>query len=112
MLIKSSIQDGSLDDKIKEYKNKNELIKDEKIQFWITQLLKGIDFLHSKQIWHRDIKPSNIFLHKMQLVLGDLGLARNQQNNLNSISAINGTPVYLPPEIVKASKNYTEKIDI
>jgi serine/threonine protein kinase len=45
-------------------------------------------------------------------VLGDLGLARNQQNNSNSISAINGTPVYLPPEIVKASKNYTEKIDI
>jgi len=48
----------------------------------------------------------------MQLVLGDLGLARNQQNNSNSISAINGTPVYAPPEIADNSKNYTEKIDI
>jgi serine/threonine protein kinase len=59
-------------------------IPDEKIQFWSIQLLKGIHFLHSKNIWHRDIKPANIFLHRNELVLGDLGLARNQQQNLNN----------------------------
>jgi serine/threonine protein kinase len=75
--------------------------------------LNGIDFLHSKDIWHRDIKPANIFLHRNELELGDLGLARNQQQNYNnSLSFGFGTPFYTAPEIVNDSKSYNEKIDI
>ena len=75
--------------------------------------MNGIDFLHSKNIWHRDIKPANIFLHRNELVLGDLGLARNQQQNLNnSLSVGCGTIFYTAPEIFNDPKNYTDKIDI
>jgi len=75
--------------------------------------LNGIDFLHSKDIWHRDIKPANIFLHRNELVLGDLGLARNQQQNFDkSLSFGFGTPSYTAPEIFIDSKSYNEKIDI
>jgi len=106
-------KDGSLNDIINEHKKNNKLIPFEKLHFWSIQILKGIHFLHSKQIWHRDIKPDNIFLHGMQLVLGDLGLARNQQPNLNkSLSFGFGTIYYIAPEVIKGFKNYTEKIDI
>jgi cyclin-dependent kinase 2 len=74
--------------------------------------LNGIDFLHSNGIWHRDIKPANIFLHRNELVLGDLGLARNQQQNDKSLSCGIGTTFYAAPEIFIDSKNYNEKIDI
>ena len=107
------MKDGSLNDIIIEQKIKNKILTDEKIYFWTIQLLNGIDFLHSKKIWHRDIKPANIFLHRNELVLGDLGLARNQEQNFDkSLSFGFGTRFYTAPEIFKDAKNYNEKIDI
>jgi len=48
----------------------------------------------------------------MKLVLGDLGLARNQQNNLNIITGTVGTTCYFAPEVAEGSGNYNEKIDV
>ena len=107
------MKDGSLNDILIEQKSKNKILTYEKIYFWTIQLLNGIDFLHSKDIWHRDIKPANIFLHHNELVLGDLGLARNQQQNFDkSLSFGIGTIFYTAPEILMDAKNYNEKIDI
>ncbi len=30
---------------------------------WSVQILNGLKFIHSKQIYHRDLKPDNIFLN-------------------------------------------------
>ena len=106
-------QDGSLDDIIKKHKISRQSIPSEKIQLWTIQLLKAIEFLHSKEIWHSDIKPMNIFMHHNDLVLGDLGLARDS-NSIHKTSKTTGmgTICYMAPEIVLESKDYNEKIDI
>jgi len=115
--IKFKLKDGTLNDIIKEHRMKNESIPEEKIQFWSIQLLKGIDFLHSIQIWHRDIKPENIFMHnnRKRLVLGDLGLAKdlNLNKSLSSFTTV-GTVYYKAPEFFNhdSNINYSEKIDI
>ena len=95
-----------------------EKMPDDKIHYWSIQLLKAIDFLHSNGIWHRDIKPENIFLHsnREKLVLGDLGLSRNNSTNsvLSSMSTL-GTVSYKAPEFFQNDDsivNYDEKIDI
>ena len=75
------MKDGSLNDIIIEQKSKNKKLTYEKIYFWTIQLLNGIDFLHSK-IWHGDIKPANIFLHRNELVLGDLGHSRVEKTGM------------------------------
>jgi serine/threonine protein kinase len=77
-------------------------------------LLKGIDFLHSKQIIHRDLKPSNIYLHNRQLVIGDLGHAKELElYNLNQSDSKRtfGINNYLAPEANDIHKR-SIKLDI
>lgn len=52
-------------------------------------------------------------MHRNDLVLGDLGLARDASSILSSsLTTGMGTICYMAPEIVAESEDYTEKIDI
>jgi casein kinase II subunit alpha len=52
-------------------------LSDYDIRFYILELLKALDFAHSKGIMHRDVKPHNVMIDhdKRQLRLIDWGLA-------------------------------------
>jgi serine/threonine protein kinase len=55
----------------------------------------------------------NIFMHHNDLVLGDLGLARDSKSIVKTSKTTGmGTICYMAPEIVLESKDYNEKIDI
>ncbi|CAI6282872.1 unnamed protein product [Periconia digitata] len=47
------------------------------VRFYISELLKALDFCHSKGIMHRDVKPHNVMIdhEKKKLRLIDWGLA-------------------------------------
>ena len=51
--------------------------------YYFTQLLIGLEYLHSKSIIHRDLKPANILIDKMKgeiemniLKIGDFGISK------------------------------------
>ena len=43
-----------------QHRKKNKELKPHQIRGIIIQILKGIEYLHAKNIMHRDIKPENI----------------------------------------------------
>lgn len=66
------------------------------------QLINGLHFLHSHNVYHRDIKPENILIGKdYQLKLADFGLAGIFANMAGPplMSTRLGTPQYIAPEI-------------
>ncbi|EDR30003.1 casein kinase II subunit alpha, putative [Entamoeba dispar SAW760] len=86
-------------------------LKEVKILF--VQLLKAVNYIHSKNIMHRDIKPSNIMFNynNMTLKLIDFGLADYYiQNTKYSIHV--GSINYKAPELLLHIHYYTPSIDI
>jgi len=46
-------------------------------QFYAAELLRAVEFLHSKGILHRDLKPENILLdERMHIMITDFGSAK------------------------------------
>jgi len=64
-----------------------------------TQLLNGVNYLHSHEIAHRDLKPENILLDSRGNVkISDFGLARFEATQMQSLC---GTPQYVAPEVIR-----------
>ena len=56
-------------------KMQDNLAVTEKIKVFL-QLMKALEFAHSKEVWHRDIKPENILIDKDgNAILADFGIA-------------------------------------
>lgn len=80
----------------------------------ITEVSKGLEYLHSQGLVHRDIKPANILAtNDNRVVLVDLGLVKKSRQNsqLTTQGIIIGTPDYLSPEQVR-EKEVTIASDI
>lgn len=53
------------------------LLKPEHVKYFMFQLLRGINFMHTARVFHRDLKPNNILINsRCELRICDFGLAR------------------------------------
>ncbi|KAI1732598.1 protein kinase domain-containing protein [Ditylenchus destructor] len=82
----------------------------EAIQFITADLVKGISYLHSRDVIHRDIKPENLLIDEHgHVVISDFGLARILGDDSYTHS-LYGTPKYMAPEVIQGKK-YTKEVD-
>ncbi|KAM3851500.1 inactive serine/threonine-protein kinase PLK5-like isoform 1-T1 [Vipera latastei] len=82
------------------------------VRFYLKQIMSGLQYLHQQGIIHRDLKLSNVFITKrMQVKIGDLGLARQEEQPCGRRGVVCGTPNYLAPEVI-AKKGHSCKSDI
>eukprot|EP00118_Oscarella_pearsei_P008309 m.41992 g.41992 ORF g.41992 m.41992 type:complete len:787 (+) comp33317_c0_seq5:304-2664(+) len=88
------------------------------IAYVCGETLKGLEYLHSKNIIHRDIKGANILLNSDGLVkLADFGIAAQISATVGKRKSFIGTPYWMAPEVAAvdkkgASAGYDHKCDI
>jgi len=76
------------------------------------QLMKGIEFCHSRRIIHRDLKPQNLLIGTaMNLKIADFGLARAFMLPVPKYTHEVVTVWYRPPEILLGSPLYSIPVD-
>lgn len=97
----------------------NELIRRRKrlheleVQCYIVQIIAALKYLHSHRIIHRDLKLGNLFLSgKMELKIGDFGLATKLEFDGERKRTICGTPNYIAPEILEAKQGHSYEVDV
>jgi polo-like kinase 1 len=99
----------SLSDLLRRRKRLHEL----EAQCYLSQILTGIKYLHSHRVIHRDIKLGNIFLSgKMEVKIGDLGLAAKLEYEGERKRTICGTPNYIAPEILEGKNGHSYECDV
>jgi polo-like kinase 1 len=88
------------------YKRRKTLTEIE-VQCYMIQLIKGLQYLHSHKIIHRDLKLGNLFLtDKMELKIGDFGLATKLDYDGEKKRTVCGTPNYIAPEVLEGEHSY------
>ncbi|XP_055306328.1 serine/threonine-protein kinase polo [Sitodiplosis mosellana] len=81
-------------------------------RFYIHQILEGVRYLHDNRIIHRDLKLGNLFLNdKLNVKIGDFGLAARIKFDGERKQTLCGTPNYIAPEILQKS-GHSYEVDI
>ena len=59
----------------------NKHLNQKKVKYYMYQLLKAIEYIHSKGIFHRDIKPENVLIKGDSIKLADFGSCKGNSTS-------------------------------
>ena len=110
ILIFELLAEGDLYAKLKSKYKFSEI----EISSIITQIMRGLEFLHNNGVMHRDIKLDNILLSELQpsikVKIADFSLAEFIKNRTGPLNKC-GTPGFMAPEVF-TEENYDQKVDV
>jgi len=98
----------SLHDLLKRRKRLTEV----EVQCYVVQMISALKYLHHHRVIHRDLKLGNLFLNdKMELKVGDFGLATKLEFDGEKKRTVCGTPNYIAPEVIDGKGGHSYEVD-
>ncbi|KAK3091925.1 hypothetical protein FSP39_023761 [Pinctada imbricata] len=83
---------------------------------YFSQLIDGLEYLHSHGVVHKDIKPGNLLLSREEILkITDLGVAEaiDWFDSGDECHTSQGSPAFQPPEIANGQEMFTGfKVDV
>ncbi|KAJ7244724.1 kinase-like domain-containing protein [Mycena haematopus] len=83
---------------------------------WFTsQILAGLEYLHSTGILHRDLKGDNILVQTSGVCkISDFGISKKEDMQGQAFTGMKGTAFWMAPEVLDANnkRGYDSKVDI
>ena len=81
----------------------------------MTDMARGVLYLHSQNIVHRDLKPENVLLtnigQRFICKITDFGISRIKEHKQEMFSTQCGSLAYIAPEIIDG-KPYSNSVDV
>ncbi|KAJ7169809.1 kinase-like domain-containing protein [Mycena filopes] len=83
-------------------------------KYFASQILAGLEYLHSAGILHRDLKGDNILVETSGVCkISDFGISKRQDLKGQAFTNMKGTAFWMAPEVVDSNKRgYDTKVDI
>jgi len=82
---------------------------EERAKFYFIEIACLFGMLHEKAIIYKDLKPENVLIDEEgHIALTDFGICRTIRYSSDA-SFVVGTPMYLPPEVIRGTNIYRWK---
>ena len=79
----------------------------------LSQVITGLDFLHSQWIMHRDLKSSNLLMNNRgEIKIADFGMARYYGDPPPKLTQLVVTLWYRSPELLLGAEKYGTEVDM
>eukprot|EP00667_Euglena_gracilis_P003491 EG_transcript_3500 len=97
-----------------ELQKRKRRLNEQEAVYLMRQTLEGVKHMHDKNIIHRDLKLGNLFLsEKMEVKIGDFGLAAQLEFDGERKLTVCGTPNYIAPEVLDGGKHgHSFEVDV
>ena len=102
-----------LNQTLKELLKRRKKLTELEVQCYSAQIIKALKYLHNHRVIHRDLKLGNLFISdKMEIKVGDFGLATKLEFDGERKRTVCGTPNYIAPEILEGKTGHSYEVDI
>eukprot|EP00727_Mastigamoeba_balamuthi_P012822 m51a1_g8162 putative polo family protein kinase (671) ;mRNA; f:69761-72335 len=91
---------------------KRRTITEAEARYWLAQVIAAVQHMHSHLVIHRDLKLGNLFVHDMELRIGDFGLAAKLDDPHERKRTLCGTPNYIAPEVLDSGTGHSFEVDV
>ena len=98
---------------LNELKKRRKRLLEFEAQYYMFQMVDALRYLHRNRVIHRDLKLGNLFLSdKLEIKLGDFGLAARLEFDNEKRHTVCGTPNYLAPEVLNNRTGHSYEVDV